>query len=468
MRNTYLVFRRDYLGYVSAWGFWLGLAVVPIIMIAFGIIGALAASSTPTRYYAVVETGNVYGPEIEKQFERNLENLEEGLAELGLDGQLGEQFGEQVAAQLPGFIRVPAPGTTVDDLRPWLLGEQLVSGPDGDKPLFAAVIVPRDGSEIQYWSEDVTVGDLRSAVRNASRNIARNRVFAAANIDPEIIDRADDSALPVLEQRIRTAEEQVEAGNEVTLADRAPFFVSVAMAYMLWLMIFSVVQYLLMSTIEERSNKIFDTLLTSVRLPQLLAGKLGAVFAVTATMMGVWVLIGAGVTLFSSAALPGELREAIGAGVAASLQPSILIPALISFVLGYLLYGVIFIALGSLCDTIQEAQTLISPLFIILMIPMFMILIAFDDPTSPIVQFVSWIPFFTPFLLILRMPTEPPLWEVMAQIGLMAGTTLLVLWLATKVYRAGAVHGAGVSDAMDWMKRIIPGMGKKDTAEPVG
>jgi len=98
---------------------------------------------------------------------------------------------------------------------------------------------------------------------------------------------------------------------------------------------------------------------------------------------------------------------------------------------------------------------------LILMLPMLMIMIAFNDPSSPVVAFVAWIPLFTPFLLILRMPTEPPLWEVLAQIGIMAATTVLILWLATKVYRAGAVHGAGISDAMTWLKGLIPGLGKK-------
>jgi ABC-2 type transport system permease protein len=86
-------------------------------------------------------------------------------------------------------------------------------------------------------------------------------------------------------RRIRTVAEQESAGAEVTLADRAPVFVAGALAYFLWLMVFSIIQYLLMGTIEERSNKIFDTLLTSVRMPELLAGKLLAVFAVTSTMM---------------------------------------------------------------------------------------------------------------------------------------------------------------------------------------
>ena len=75
-----------------------------------------------------------------------------------------------------------------------------------------------------------------------------------------------------------------------------------------------------------------------------------------------------------------------------------------------------------------------------------MLAFAIQDAESALIEIMAWVPVFTPFLLILRMPTEPPLWEVFAQLGLMAFTTFLILYLATRVYRAGAVHGAGVND----------------------
>jgi len=112
-------------------------------------------------------------------------------------------------------------------------------------------------------------------------------------------------------------------------------------------------------------------------------------------------------------------------------------------------------ALGSLCDTIQEAQTLLSPMMILLMLPMFAIFIAFQDPGSPVIDYASWVPLFTPFLLILRIPQDPPLWEILAQMGIMAVTTALIVWGATKVYRAGAVHGAGIGELGSMLKSAL-------------
>jgi len=222
-------------------------------------------------------------------------------------------------------------------------------------------------------------------------------------------------------------------------------------------LIFAVVNYLRMGTIEERSNKIFDSLLTSVKLPNLLAGKLLAVLALALTLMAFWGVGSSILVLIGQERLPAEFASGMGAVLMAAANPALFIPAILSFVLGYLMYGSLFLALGSLCDTIQEAQTLMTPLIVMLMAPLFMLAFAINDAESALIQTMAWVPFFTPFLLILRMPTEPPLWEVLAQLGLMAFATVVILWLATRVYRAGAVHGSSVNDVGKVFKALLPG-----------
>ena len=77
MRNILLIFRRDYLGYVKAWGFWLSLAAVPMFMIIGAALAAFAAQSSPVRYFAVIEPGSVYAEAIEAEFrEREIAEVE--------------------------------------------------------------------------------------------------------------------------------------------------------------------------------------------------------------------------------------------------------------------------------------------------------------------------------------------------------------------------------------------------------
>ncbi len=481
IRSVYLVARRDYLGYVTAWGFWLGLLLTPVLLGAGMIAPALAASSEPVRHFTVIDTEGDFRDALmlelaESQADRvrlqiemldrvsggdstdaldtfnmALERgatLEDAIAETGRGASLTRPQAE--------YRYVDPPARTVDALRPWLLGNHLVGTADGPQPLFAALIVTDRG--VEYWSENVTEGGLKSLARDAAATLARNTVFTDSGVDPGILRDIEMATLPVEEKRVRAT---ADASGEVTLADRAPYVVSIAIAFALWTLVFSVVNYLLMGTIEERSNKIFDSLLTSVKLPHLLAGKLLAVLAVSMTLMAVWGIGGTAVTVLVGTALPSGAAGLIQTFAGAALNPAILVPALMSFLLGYLMYGALFLALGSLCDTIQEAQTLMTPLLVLLMVPLFMLVIAIENPESAIIGVMSWIPLFTPFLLILRMPTQPALWEVLALLSLMALSTFLILWLAARVYRAGAVHGAGVNDALSWIKGRIPGLGKR-------
>lgn len=448
MRNIYLIFRRDFLGYVKAWGFWLSLAAVPLFIIIGAAFGYFAASSSPVRYYTVVEPGSVISEAIDAEFRRSEARALEEFQSLSGSGEGVQTDAANAAATARKFVAVPTPAATIDELTPYLAGEKKVAGPGGEKPLFAALILSEDGRTLEYWSSDVNVSGLRFSAETAMRDLSRRDALVAAGLSSDFLKTADEAAVTVAEFRPR---ETAEQGAEVTTADRAPAIVVVALAYFLWLMVFSIIQYLLMGTIEERSNKIFDTLLTSVKLPELLAGKLLAVFAVTSTMMLSWGLFAGAGAAFGASQSPAVM-EMIQPFIAAATDPALIIPALISFMLGYVLYGAIFMALGSLCDTIQEAQTLLSPMMILLMLPMFAIFIAFNDPGSPVIDYASWVPLFTPFLLILRMPSDPPLWEILAQMALMAVTTALIVWGATKVYRAGAVHGAGIGDLMGMIK----------------
>ncbi|MEN0078627.1 MAG: ABC transporter permease [Pseudomonadota bacterium] len=481
LRSIYLVARRDYLGYVTAWGFWLGLLITPILF-AIGItLPSFAASQAPTRYFTVIDTNGAFERAVEREMDRRVaanardmitatgflvgqEETDAALERYDAAIEAGQAPGEALAAASPqlaeldvptGTYRiVPPPARDLEGLRPFLTGAEKIETEDGPQELFGALIFT--GDEIEYWSESASLSGITSIARRAASAMARDEVFSEANVDPGILDEIDARRPAITEKLLR---EDVSQSAEKTFADQAPQFVAVGMTFMLWTLIFSVVNYLLMGTIEERSNKIFDTLLTSIKLPHLLAGKLIAVLAVSLTLMSVWSLGGTAITLAGVSAMPPEVRDMIGAGVGAVLDPALLIPALVSFLLGYLMYGSVFLALGSLCDTIQEAQTLMTPLIILMMVPLFMVTIAITDLESPVIGLMAWVPIFTPFLLILRMPADPPLWEVAAQLCLMTLATFAILWLAARVYRAGAVHGAGVNDALGFLKRRV-GLGR--------
>ncbi|MEM9842109.1 MAG: ABC transporter permease, partial [Pseudomonadota bacterium] len=451
----------------------------PVIIGIFILAPTFAQNAQPTRYFTVIETGSVFKDALRREMAESEARAARGLLDpLAIaeerESETLDRFdaaredGASVEAafvaasgnpmMLPrrDFVEVAPPVSTSAALAPYMMAQALVDTPEGPQPLFAAFVVNEDTGEIEYWSENLQARTLINFARSAERELQLDRALAAVNVSRDVLTQAREARRDVKQQRVRTGEDDT-VETEVTRTDRAPFVVSIMMAFSLWFLIFSVINYLLMGTIEERSNKIFDSLLTSVKLPHLLAGKLIAVLLLALTLMGFW-SIGSGIiTWFAIDNLPADLAEGLGSLVTAAANPVLFVPAIISFVLGYLMYGSLFLALGSLCDTIQEAQTLMTPLFVTLMAPLAMLAFAIQDAESALIEIMAWVPVFTPFLLILRMPTEPPVWEVLAQLSLMALTTLLILHLATRVYRAGAVHGAGVNDVWAFFGKLVPG-----------
>ncbi|MEL6724718.1 MAG: ABC transporter permease [Pseudomonadota bacterium] len=484
IRSTYLVTRRDYLGYVSAWGFWLGLLFTPVILAVFILAPTFAQNAQPTRYFTIIEQGSEFTDALRAELsdsdglmaravldpmaaieDRESEKLQAFDEALENGASVSEAFeaagGNPSMLPRQDFVEVDPPVRTNDGLAPYLAGEAFVETPEGPQPLFAAFYVNETTGEIEYWSENLQAQGLMSAAQQAESDLQLDRALAQVNVSRDVLTQARAARRDVTQQRLRTGED-ADVGTEVTQADQAPFVVSIMMAFSLWFLIFSVINYLLMGTIEERSNKIFDSLLTSVKLPHMLAGKLLAVLLLSFTLVGFWGVGSGLLTWFARDAIPAEAADFLGAIATAAADPALFLPAIISFILGYLMYGSLFLALGSLCDTIQEAQTLMTPLIVTLMAPLAMLAFAIQDAESALIEIMAWVPVFTPFLLILRMPTEPPLWEVLAQLGLMALTTFVILYLATRVYRAGAVHGAGVNDVMSFFGKLVPG--KKKTA----
>jgi ABC-2 type transport system permease protein len=124
----------------------------------------------------------------------------------------------------------------------------------------------------------------------------------------------------------------------------------------------------------------------------------------------------------------------------------LLVAFFVGFVAGYLMYGAIFLSLGSLCESVQEAQTLLGPVALFLALPMMLITPALDNPNAPIIEMASWFPLFTPFLLLIRAPSGLSWIEIAGQGGLMILTVILILWLASLVFRAGVVGQAGLSN----------------------
>ena len=469
MSPIFLVARRDYFAYVGAWGFWLSLITAPLIIALLIFAPIFLARAEPSRVLAVLAEQAADADVVRNAFIEVSRRDARGEIRAYLEAAApavaipaAEAFDAApdraaaieaartlVAQRAPSALRafpqpteryqlVTPPEDNVDELRLYLDGTLAL--PDG-RMLYGALNIHRVAGDpiIEYWSTNLSHDEPSNIARAAMRIAMQREALEAQGLPGAEADRLND-----LEPQVAQFDPRPSAGTgQVTLRDRAPFYASLALAFILWSVIFSVANMLLSGVIEEKSNKILDTILTSVSPLQLLTGKLIGVALVSLTLFVFWGAIG-GVLLTMAAERAGD--SILGQVAAAFLEPRLLVAFAVGFIAGYLMYGAIFLALGSLCESIQEAQTLLGPVALVLAVPMMLITPALDNPNAPIVEAASWIPIFTPFLLLVRAPSGLDWIEIAGMGGVMIVAVIIILWAAARVFRAGVVDQVSMAN----------------------
>jgi ABC-2 type transport system permease protein len=208
------------------------------------------------------------------------------------------------------------------------------------------------------------------------------------------------------------------------------------------------------SVLEEKTSRIVEILVSSVRPFQLLAGKIIGVAGVAFTQYMIWI---------ASAALLGTY----GAVVVNTLRPTadfphihlsagLLIYPMIYFVLGYLLYASLYAAVGAASSSEQDAQQLQVPITLPLVFSFIMFNMVVRDPNSHTVVLLSEVPFFSPILMVLRIAAEtPPFWQIGLSIFLLALTTAAVAYVSARIFRVGMLmYGKrpSVVELLRWLR----------------
>jgi ABC-2 type transport system permease protein len=163
-----------------------------------------------------------------------------------------------------------------------------------------------------------------------------------------------------------------------------------------------------------------------------MGGKILGVAGVTLTVLAVWAGVGGAAAALVAPRLALDIASALlGKGLAVYFG--------LYLIVGYLMYASIFAAIGAFCETTREAQTLLGPMMLMLTVPVVFMGQSIRHPDAPVLQILSWIPPFTPFLMVARAASGPPLWQIAGTLAVMSATTAVVVWLAGRAFRAGAL-----------------------------
>lgn len=345
---------------------------------------------------------------------------------LSLDAAAARQLGAGLDRER--YQRVEIPGG-VEDPEAWLR-ERLARGPAA---LFAFFVIGEDpvtSSEgCRYVSNNRTDLDLKSWFERLASAEVRQRRLAAEGI-------SSDTA-SWIGQRLRFEEKQLAEGGEETVvgsADRIRQWAPVAFVYLLWISIFSISNMLLTNTIEEKSNRLIEVLLSSVSPLQLMTGKIVGIAGTGLTVIGSWVLFFiAGLKI-----VPRLVGAPTGLDLSLFLTEPVYLLSFVSyFLLGYLFYAALLVGVGSVFNSLKEAQNLVQPLLMIMIVPLLAMIPIGQDPNGTLAKVLSFVPPFTPFVMMNRAAGPPAPWEYVATTVLLVVAIGFVTWIAARIFRIG-------------------------------
>jgi ABC-2 type transport system permease protein len=450
MNRIWLIARREFAAYAKTVGFWLSLLAFPVFGVLGGGVGYLMNSSeSAPQSVVLIEDGRdatglaaMVRDAMAADAERKSAEASEAVVQASqATGQpLPPEAVKAAAASTRGsnlrLVDAPADLTAASgDARDALVRRYLGEETPKAQRLDAVVFLTRtDGKPTaRVWSATATDNSVRRVIRNALQSANRHEVFERAGIDAAVVAAADDYVPKVTVFSPRSV-----SGAEVSMRDQIPVFVGLGAGFLLWSLVLTGASILLNSVMEEKSNKILEVLLSSASPTEILAGKVLGVALLTLTVLVAWGGLG-GVGLVMAA--PDVARD-VGAAL---LQGGLIFYFLAYMVGGYLMYAVLFAAIGAFCETPRDAQTLMGPIMMVLVVPIIVMQLALRTPDAPVVQILSWVPFFTPFLMSARAPSDPSLLEVIGTMVGMFAFAALMVWVAGRAFRAGALSDVKLS-----------------------
>ena len=336
----------------------------------------------------------------------------------------------------------------------------------------AVIVIPRDvetSAQVSIYSENAVAPALISSVSHALTDTIQNARLAAKGI-PNLQQIIDETNID-LDVRSITWEQD---GKEKESSTEAAVAIGMILAFIIYMFVFMNGNLVMSNVVEEKTNRIVEVVVSSCRPFHLMLGKIIGVGLSGLTQMAIWIILLsiAGTVAGNVLGLSGTVTpEMMGAGAAAPEMDNfasdairqilsinytpIIINFLLYFIGGYLLYSAIFAALGSAVDQASDSAQFLWPVTLIMIIAIYAAIGCAENPNGPMAFWCSMIPFTSPIVMMIRLPYDVPLWQIVLSHALLFGTALAIVWLAARIYRRGILHygqKASFKDLFKWIK----------------
>lgn len=325
------------------------------------------------------------------------------------------------------------------------------------------------GDQIKFYSQDtpslgVTVGIERMLQRHA------NALALEEN-------GMDASAIQSLYFNVSTQLETFQGQETSKLGSGLKLVFGGAAGYLLFMFIIIYGNMIMRSVIEEKTSRIIEVIISSVKPRALMLGKIFGTTLAGLTQFGIWVIllgvfsvlasgflgveIGSGLSVAEGAAQLGdndaqEMAVMVMREIWQLPLTNLVVMFFLYFIGGYLLYASLYAAIGAAVDSETDTQQFLLPILMPLIIAVYVgVFTVIDDPHGTVSQVFSFIPLTSPVVMLMRIPFGVPLWQQIVSVALLFTTFMGTVWFAAKIYRVGILmYGKKPSykELMKWLK----------------
>lgn len=348
-----------------------------------------------------------------------------------------------------------------------------------DKEVFAFLSITGDllesPSAATLYSEKQIPMGLKRTIDNTLSEYLKNEKLASYKIDnlKQIIEESK------INFNIKTVKWD-EDGSEKSTSTEVASLLGMVLTFIIYMFIIMYGAMVMQGVMEEKTNRIIEVMISSVKPFDLMMGKIIGIGFVGLTQVFLWgilttVLIFGSLFFFGGSTSPEEVMTAQMAAqgmsqvpaAAASLDVQVteIINSInfgligtcfvIYFIGGYLLYAAIFAAIGSALEQQEDTTQFMTPIMLLMAFSLYAGIYSMNNPDGPLAFWCSMIPFTSPIVMMVRLPFDIPLWELLLSFGLLFATAILIVWFSGKIYRVGILmYGKkpSIKEMIKWLQ----------------
>ncbi|MDZ7289877.1 MAG: ABC transporter permease [candidate division KSB1 bacterium] len=411
MKKMWTVLRREYLSRVKTKGFVIGTILLPLFMLAIFILPTLfmfLKSDKPKQIAVIDLTGMVF------------DSLFVTLSDTNQAGQ-----------RLYNFVKHQIAAEDLEATKERLRAAVNQKGLDGFIVIPANIF--EDGTA-EYQAKSVSNFRENEAIRDAINRVVTDTRIRRSGLDTETIRQ--------MVRRIKFTTKRVTPEGKEEKDEGFTFAIAYFLGFFIYMSMFIYGAIVMRSVIEEKTSRVVESVVSSVKPFQLMAGKIFGVGAVGLTQFLIWAIVMGLLSLYGLQVV--GLFAPKMAGAQNIDLPSVSLGVLgffvIFFVLGYFLYSTLYAGIGAMVNSDQEAQQLLIPVSLFIVVPILLMTYIIGNPSSQTAVILSLVPFFAPIIMLARIVVEmPPLWQIVVCLAIMVVTILGLIWIVGRIYRVGVL-----------------------------